>query len=232
VKRILTMRVAALVAALAVPGTAGTASAAAAGPPPRRTPQCEAASFFCVTPVLFRGGEGVPLAMAVPLPAVSAPIVAECLDPSDPGQDWTLELIGARPPGARPGRPRPGARRRPAPQQAYLEYTPGGLRSDLCAANVGNRLKLRGCTGSNWQVFIVTPAPAGGGIAPDGWFYLVSDVKAAATGRHLTMTAARVPGAPVVFAAPGSFQDQWWRFANQCPIDRRRPGARAARQVC
>jgi hypothetical protein len=196
------------------------------------TPQC-AATTFCATPALYGSRPELWLGMAVAAGVPNAPVIVERIDPSDPGQDWTIELAAQPPAGPARRQVRPGFRAPhiPAPHLAALEYSPGGIRTDLCAANVADRLVLRHCNGTNWQLFIITTGPGGGALPPGGWWYFLSNVHAGATGRHLAMAAAHFPGARITFAEPRFASSQWWRQAGHCGIAPRRAAPRG-RRVC
>lgn len=224
-------------AAALLGSAAGTAGAVAAGRSGGQTPQCAAASFFCITPVLYSPDLNQALGMTATARQVNSPVFASGLDLTDPYQDWMLEPIGV---GRYPGGPRhpaaglPGSAgryRAPVPQLAYLEFSPAGIRSDLCAANVDDMLELRNCNGSKWQTFIITQS-ASGLTPPDFWSYFLSDVQAAAVGQHLAMTAAGLPGSQITFAVPWYSADQWWSPSDLCVTGRRQPAAGLGPRVC
>ena len=230
------IRVAALVAGVAAGlGPAGAGSAEASGPAGGATPQCAAATHFCGTPLLYAADVSASLAMTATAGTANSPIIVAPVDRSDFHQDWMLELTGGLPPGARRWEPREPAAdgpRRPAPENAFLEFSPGGLTTDMCAANVNDKLVLRHCNGSNWQIFLITTS-ANGLQPPIFWSYFLSDVVARATGQHLAMTSSRLSGSQIRFAEPRYSQGQWWPETSFCFTGPRRPAAGlAARTGC
>jgi hypothetical protein len=90
-----------------------------------------------------------------------------------------------------------------------LEYSPAGVPSGFCAANIGDHLVLRWCRGSKWQIFIAAASLLGVWTATDG-YYGLSVVQAQVAAHHRALTGSRLAGSRPRFIAPGNNINQYW----------------------
>jgi hypothetical protein len=102
----------------------------------------------------------------------------------------------------------------PSASLYVVEFTPAGIPSGYCAANVSDRMQLRTCNGSAFQTYIVTPTVPGGLSTPSvtgqAWDYYLSLAQVSTTAHHYAATGSRISDTQVYFTTPRYNVNQWW----------------------
>jgi hypothetical protein len=200
------------------------------------TPMCQAynANGNCQTWEQYNGGGTLGLRITATGGYVNAPVIMTQRDTSDPMQDFIVTPLGRVTDYWNFGANDIGL-------NAYdnanytndlvvlAEFAPGGVPTDLCVANVNNKLVLRQCNGLRWQAFIAAnsdadtagPGPmagltVGGSMGPLSIVVpfestmLLSCAHVFDNGQHLAMTGSNVDGAQATFKHPTQNNLQFW----------------------
>ena len=204
---------AAAVTAMAV-GLGAAAPASAAVTSHKTTVQC-LTQVGCVTPDLYSDPGWPELVLQATRARQNAPVIIAPGDSTEVRQDWTYVGIGSV--GTYVALGRSGvlgltgfdAANYGADGMYELEYSPAGVPSGFCAANIHDRLVLRWCRGSRWQTFIVAASVLGTWAATDG-YYGLSVVRAHNAAHHEALTGSRWAGTEPRFVAPARNINQYW----------------------
>jgi hypothetical protein len=198
-------------------GAAGPASASANWPRAHRaTPECLVLPN-CVSVYQFTRRNSPLLVLEATGAVSNAPVILSADDPADSRQDWTyidLGNIGTyKAEGLRGtlGLTRFDLAHYGNDEMYQLEFSPAGIPSGFCAANVAKRMVLRVCNGSRFQTMISTNGIGGSGMSPLSYWYGLSVAPASVAAHHLTVTGSRVPGAQVTFSRPVISNNQFWQ---------------------
>lgn len=199
-------------------GTAGSASASVSWPAAQRaTPECLVLPN-CVSLYQFGPVNSPQLVLEATGVFPNAPVIVNADDPTDSDQDWTyidLGTVGIYQTAA--FRNRFGLNgfdfaNYGADEMYQLEFSPAGIPSGLCAANVANRMVLRTCNGSRFQTMISADKVRRMRTAPLSYYYGLSVAQhAAVPAHHLSVTGSRFQGAQVIFTRPVISDNQFWQ---------------------
>jgi hypothetical protein len=127
------------------------------------TPQCQAynsgAPAHCVTWAEASGTGTLGLRITASGGYVNAPVIMTQTDSSDPMQDFLVTTLGTVSQYWNGGGNDLGLNAYDNTEYGNdelvsAEFAPGGVPTDLCLANVSDKLKLRRCNGLRWQTFI------------------------------------------------------------------------------
>ncbi len=209
----------------AVPATAAVSWANLPAPVPvAGTAQCHIQPD-CVAVLLYGAlGSGVEQALTVTSGHGSTgvvPVRGYPASSTDPGQDWTLVSYGRVSDYAATGGFGLTAfdfRNYPAGELFALEFTPGGIPTGYCAANVSEKMALRTCNGSVFQTFMTQGAVGANvrGSRPGGVLagYLLSVVQERNIWHHNAATGSLLPNVQVTFGGVKQILTQIWIFYN------------------
>jgi hypothetical protein len=200
----------------------------------RDTPMCQAynGSLNCVTWAQV-DPTGVPPTLGLRIEAtsgaVNAPVIMSQTDTSNPMQDFIVTPIGRVTDYWNGGGNDIGLNAYDnanygTDEVVVAEFAPGGVPTDLCVANVNNKLVLRTCNGLRWQAFIeansdpdvVAGVTIGGAmgplsvLTPGDSTMLLSCAHVFDNGQHLAMAGSNVDGAQATFKHPVQSQLQFW----------------------
>ena len=147
--------------ALALAAIPATPALAGGGMFPAGTPQCHVLPG-CGS-ILLYGSPDNPFGQALTVTAGrgsrgSAPVVVHPDSITDPGQDWTLifdGLVSAYAATGEYGLTAFDFANYGSARLISLEFTPAGIPTGYCAANVSERMVLRTCNGSVFQTFLL-----------------------------------------------------------------------------
>ncbi len=91
-----------------------------------------------------------------------------------------------------------------------LEFSPAGIPTGLCAANVSNMMELRWCNGSKFQTAITANAIMAY-TAPVGFAYGLSLAQVSNTAHHYAGTGSLIAGTQITFRTVGNNATQWFK---------------------
>jgi len=171
----------------------------------------------CVSVYQFGPMAGRQLVLEATGAISNAPVISSAEDPTDAEQDWTYLDLGtvgsyhaewARDPLGLTGFDVAHYGR----DELYqLEFSPAGVPTGLCAANVADQMVLRDCNGSRFQTMISANGVRGGRTLPLSYCYGLSVAQASVAARHLSVTGSRLPGERVTFSRPVTSGNQFWQ---------------------
>ncbi len=201
-------------AAVVAAGLGAVSPAGAAVVSHKATSQCQTQAG-CVTPDLYSDPGWPELALQATVARQNAPVIIAPRNSTEVRQDWIYVGIGtvgsyftAGGSGVL-GLTGFDAANYGGDGLYELEYSPAGVPSGFCAANIGDRLVLRWCRGSKWQTFIAAPSVLSTWFTTDGYFGL-SVVQAHNSAHHRTLTGSRFVGAEPYFSSPAKNINQYW----------------------
>ena len=222
---------AAAVAASLVTGIGAFAGPASAAPVStaghRATIQCQAVGVTCVTLRQYDTSTNTyGLAMEASGVYPNAPIVVDPYDNTSFLQDWTYIYLGTLSSYCSSGSP-------DQPDQwgltafdcvnygtdtVYeLEFSPAGIPTGLCAADVSLMMELRWCNGSKFQTAITahtvlsyTAAPIAVSPPSSHWGYGLALPQQSTPAHHYTATGSTIPGTQITFRTVGNYSTQWF----------------------
>ena len=201
---------------MAFAGPASAAPVSTAGN--RATPQC-LATGTCITPRVYNSGvpTGPGLAMQASGVYPNAPIVTAPYDNTSYLQDWTFIDLGPLSGYCSSGSP-------DQPDQwgltafdcvnygtdvVYeLEFSPAGIPTGLCAADVSLVMELRWCNGSKFQTYLVAPSVLSY-TAATGFYYGLALPQQNTSAHHYTLMGSTLPGTEFTFRTVGNYTTQW-----------------------
>jgi hypothetical protein len=211
-------------------GAVGANASVATTHPHRDTPQCQAynGSVNCVTWEQYNGAGPLGLRIQATGGYANAPVIMAQRDTSDPTQDFIVTQLGRVTDNFNGGANTLGLNaydnaNYSKDELVSAEYAPGGVPTDLCLANVSNKLVLRQCNGLRWQTFIeatsttvvVNGLPVGGNnplsvAIPVGSAVILSCAHVFDNGQHLALTGSNTDGAQATFKHPTQNNLQFW----------------------
>jgi hypothetical protein len=206
-------------------GAAGAASASVATH--RDTPQCQAyggGTTQCITWAEFAGGGSLGLRITATGGFVNAPVIMTQNDGSDPMQDFLVTNLGTVTTYFNGGANDLGLNaydntNYTNDELVSAEFAPGGVPTDLCVANVNDKLVLRQCNGLRWQTFIEATSIVEGGIGggnplsvtiPNNSALILSCAHVFDNGQHLALTGSNIDGVQGTFSHPHQTNLQFW----------------------